>query len=80
MRDAVRCLRHAIQQSTRTVELGPGMGYILQNTRWLHGRTAYRGRRLVARVVGDAVSSEIDAGLAGFTSTDDSAGSITNMW
>jgi hypothetical protein len=68
-REPVRRLHQAVHQSASTLDLGPGTGYILQNTRWLHGRTSYRGSRLMARVVGHAASPAVDSGLAGFTPT-----------
>ncbi len=30
--------------------LTPGMGYIIDNTKWFHGRTAYRGAREASRI------------------------------
>jgi alpha-ketoglutarate-dependent taurine dioxygenase len=39
----------------RTVRftLHPGQGYILQNGRWLHGRTGFSGRRQMYRILGE---------------------------
>jgi hypothetical protein len=33
--------------------LRAGQGYILNNSRWLHGRTRFSGRRTMLRVLGD---------------------------
>lgn len=40
---------------TRTVRfrLGPGQGYVLQNGRWLHGRTGFTGHRRIYRILGE---------------------------
>jgi hypothetical protein len=44
-------LRHA-----RLLALRAGDAYVLDNTRWLHGRSAYSGQRTVARLLVDAPS------------------------
>jgi len=45
---------------TRTVRftLGPGQGYVLQNGRWLHGRTGFTGRRQIHRILGEPYPAE----------------------
>jgi alpha-ketoglutarate-dependent taurine dioxygenase len=45
---------------TRTVRftLGPGQGYVLQNGRWLHGRTGFSGRRQMHRILGEPYPAE----------------------
>lgn len=46
----------AIERHTLTVDLAPGEGYLLDNHRWLHGRTSYEGMRIVRRLLGDPLS------------------------
>ena len=46
-------LRAAIAQHLETFRLGPGQGMLLSNTRWLHGRDRYTGRRVMLRILGD---------------------------
>jgi Taurine catabolism dioxygenase TauD, TfdA family len=43
-------LRAAIDRHTTTVQLGRGQGYVLHNYRWLHGRRAFTGQRVMFRV------------------------------
>lgn len=50
---AVPALRAAISAHTTALHLGPGEGVALCNTRWLHGREPYAGRRVMLRVLGD---------------------------
>lgn len=50
---AVPALRAVISAHTTTLRLGPGEGVVLCNTRWLHGREPYAGRRVMLRVLGD---------------------------
>jgi hypothetical protein len=50
---AVPALRAAIAAHTTALHLGPGEGVVLCNTRWLHGREPYAGRRVMLRVLGD---------------------------
>ena len=40
-----------------TVRLRPGEGLLLSNTRWLHGRDRYTGRRIMLRILGDPLPS-----------------------
>jgi hypothetical protein len=60
-------LRAAIRHRTFTLPARAGAGYVLNNYRWLHGRHAYDGPRLMYRVTGEA-----DRGLlpAGFTTAE----------
>ena len=46
-------LRAAIDRHAITLSLDAGQGYILQNQRWLHGRRAFLGQRVMYRVVGN---------------------------
>jgi alpha-ketoglutarate-dependent taurine dioxygenase len=46
-------LRAAIDRHAITVRLEAGQGYILHNRRWLHGRRAFTGRRIMFRVMGN---------------------------
>ena len=50
---AIPVLRAAIAQHLERFRLGPGQGVLLSNTRWLHGRDGYRGRRAMLRILGD---------------------------
>lgn len=43
-------LGDAIERHTRWFALEPGEGYVLHNHRWLHGRTAYTGDRVMYRL------------------------------
>lgn len=43
-------LRAAIDRNTITIRLRRGQGYALHNHRWLHGRRAFTGQRLMYRV------------------------------
>jgi hypothetical protein len=51
--DAIPLLRTVIARHTQTFRLGAGDGVLLSNTRWLHGRDPYSGRRTLLRVLGD---------------------------
>lgn len=46
-------LAGAIARHTITLPLAPGRGYLLDNHRWLHARTAFTGDRIVYRVLGN---------------------------
>ena len=55
--DVVEALPHwweAVNAHLIGFRLNPGSGYIVQNDRWLHGRTAFVGSRSVLRVLIDA--------------------------
>lgn len=43
-------LRSAIDRHVTTVALRAGQGYVLDNRRWLHGRRAFTGNRVLYRV------------------------------
>ncbi|QWF78228.1 TauD/TfdA family dioxygenase [Amycolatopsis sp. CA-230715] len=43
-------LREVIDRHSNTFSLQPGEGYVLDNHRWLHGRRAFTGDRLLYRV------------------------------
>jgi len=53
---------------SRTVRftLGPGQGYILQNGRWLHGRTRFGGRRQMYRILGESHPADRPGRSVGF--------------
>jgi alpha-ketoglutarate-dependent taurine dioxygenase len=51
--DAIPLLRTVIARRMQTFRLGAGDGVLLSNTRWLHGRDPYSGRRTLLRVLGD---------------------------
>jgi hypothetical protein len=46
-------LRAAIDRHATMVRLDTGQGYILDNHRWLHGRRAFTGQRVMYRVNGN---------------------------
>lgn len=46
-------LRAAIDRYAITIHLSAGQGYVLQNHRWLHGRHAFLGQRVMYRVNGN---------------------------
>jgi alpha-ketoglutarate-dependent taurine dioxygenase len=50
---AIPLLRTAITAHTQTFRLREGDGLLLSNTRWLHGRDDFAGRRAMLRVLGD---------------------------
>jgi alpha-ketoglutarate-dependent taurine dioxygenase len=59
-------LRALIAELVVSVNLTPGHGYLLCNTRWLHGREAFTGERLMYRLLGDPLPVlEIAPGFAG---------------
>jgi alpha-ketoglutarate-dependent taurine dioxygenase len=45
-------LRQEINKCAISVPLQPGQGYLLSNTRWLHGRDAFDGQRMMYRLLG----------------------------
>jgi len=55
--DAVPLLRTVIADHMQTFQLRAGEGVLLSNTRWLHGRDSFAGRRTMLRVLGDPVPS-----------------------
>lgn len=50
---AIPLLRDAIAAHTRTFRLRQGDGFLLSNTRWLHGRDNFVGHRSMLRILGD---------------------------
>ena len=60
----IPALRAAIDRHARAAPVQVGAGYVLDNRRWLHGRRAYEGPRLVYRVTARARPGSI---LGGFT-------------
>jgi hypothetical protein len=63
----ILALRAVIGRHTRTVPMRTGFGYVLDNRRWLHGRRAYDGPRLLFRVLASARPGSI---AGGFTEVD----------
>lgn len=59
----IPALRAAIDRHTCTVPARIGTGYVLDNRRWLHGRRAYEGPRLVYRVTARARPGSIRGGF-----------------
>jgi alpha-ketoglutarate-dependent taurine dioxygenase len=62
---AIPVFRGFIDASTVSFKLGHGQGYILQNTRWLHGRRAFRGSRRCGRLHVDPPARDLSP-LQGF--------------
>jgi len=57
-------LRNLLAEFQTPVRLKPGGGYLLCNTRWLHGRAGFAGERLMYRVLGNPLSTiDIPAGF-----------------
>ena len=50
---AIPLLHAAISQHLQTFRLHVGEGMLLSNTRWLHGRERYAGRRVMLCILGD---------------------------
>ncbi|MGO1056960.1 TauD/TfdA family dioxygenase [Crossiella sp. CA198] len=46
-------LRDKLDRHTIEVDLAAGQGYVLDNHRWLHGRRAFSGHRVVHRIIGN---------------------------
>ncbi len=64
---ALPALRATISRHAITFALAAGQGYVLDNHRWLHGRRAYTGHRVIYRVTGNPATH---LGIApGFTPT-----------
>jgi Taurine catabolism dioxygenase TauD, TfdA family len=55
--EAVPLLRAVIACHTQTFWLREGEGLLLSNTRWLHGRDSFTGRRIMLRILGDPLPS-----------------------
>jgi hypothetical protein len=53
----VPLLRTVIACHTQTLRLREGEGLLLSNTRWLHGRDSFTGRRIMLRILGDPLPS-----------------------
>lgn len=51
----IPALRGAIDRHTVALLLGPGQGYVLNNHRWLHGRRAFTGPRVMHRVIANSL-------------------------
>lgn len=60
-------LRAAIDRHALTFTLNNGQGYILDNHRWLHGRGAFTGQRVMYRVNANPLNSlGIESGFRPF--------------
>jgi alpha-ketoglutarate-dependent taurine dioxygenase len=46
-------LRAAVERRQMVFRLSAGQGLVLDNTRWLHGRTGFDGERLMYRLIGE---------------------------
>lgn len=51
--DTVATFSAVITTHTETVRLLPGEGYIIDNSRWMHGRAQFTGTRVMLRALGD---------------------------
>jgi hypothetical protein len=49
----IPALRAAIQRHRSHLQLSAGQGYLIDNHRWLHARTAFQGPRLAYRALGE---------------------------
>ena len=49
----VEVLRGVIDRNAVVLRLGKGQGFILDNTRWLHGRRSFTGPRVMLRALGE---------------------------
>ncbi len=49
----VEILREVIDRHSTTLRLSPGQGFVLDNTRWLHGRHSFQGPRVMLRALGE---------------------------
>jgi hypothetical protein len=56
-------LRAAIDRHTITVSARAGVGYVLDNRRWLHGRRTYTGERLMYRVTATVRTGTVHGGV-----------------
>lgn len=64
---ALTLFRSVLGSRSYAFDLRPGDGYILQNGRWLHGRTAFSGPRAMLRVLCDPAAHELAIGFAAHT-------------
>ena len=56
-------LRAPIDRHMISVPSRAGVGYVLDNRRWLHGRRTYTGERLMYRVTAEARTGTIRGGF-----------------
>jgi alpha-ketoglutarate-dependent taurine dioxygenase len=57
-------LRRILNDVRVSVRLAPGHGYLLVNSRWMHGRTQFTGDRLMWRLLGDPLATlDVPAGF-----------------
>lgn len=49
----VEILREVMDRHTMVLRLGKGQGFILDNTRWLHGRRSFTGPRVMLRALSE---------------------------
>jgi hypothetical protein len=57
-------LRQLVERRTVSFDLMPGSGYALLNDRWLHGRTQFKGNRVMMRIIGDPlIANTLPAGF-----------------
>lgn len=56
---ALPALKAAIAEHTQTVRLNSGEGYVVDNSRWIHGRAAFAGDRVMLRALGDLLPGSV---------------------
>lgn len=56
-------LHEAIGKHTVTNAMSEGSGYVISNSRWLHGRHAFQGHRVVYRVTANAHAGSVPRGF-----------------
>jgi hypothetical protein len=49
-KESIKCLKELIDQHLIVIKLNDGEGYLIDNTRWLHGRNGYSGHRFICRM------------------------------
>lgn len=58
-RRAWESLRKAVTRHQMCHTLRASQGVLVDNTRWLHGRSAFEGERLIYRLIGDPLNSTL---------------------
>jgi hypothetical protein len=65
-------LTSLIHEHASTADLGQSEGFVLDNTRWLHGRNPYTGSRTMLRILGNPLPGlALQRGFATSTATSD---------
>ncbi|MBA9053930.1 TauD/TfdA family dioxygenase [Streptomyces murinus] len=61
---ALRELRQVAADLTLTIRLEAGQGYVVDNHRWLHGRLAYIGNRVMLRIGIEPHPGSLETGIS----------------